>query len=725
MQTPIDFGKQFIELFFNKRDAEGTLAQLADDLVWVTPDEIRHLKSRQEVLDFIREEIERDPKQYNVDIESIRSAPVMGDTNTIVYNVNLIPKHEENSVNLRCSLSIRKASIGYRLVYVGMSRKYQRTDTEQIRGFIENLPSGILVLASLGTHDLRTLCCNTYFAARLGYDEADFFGKLDENPLFMLPYENQRRMLTVIAELSALKKPKPMSLSMSLVHEDGTEIPFQIISSAAYKDGSSTILYILFNEITDIVKELGRKHEKELKKELSRVQEEGEKRLEEVSAAQQAEYEEAAAKRQAEYEEASAKREAEYEGAIAAQQAEYEEASAKKQAEFEEASAKQQAEYEEAAARQQAEYEEASAERQARMEEAAGEASSMRAALDEAAAKLSRLEERKQAGDKQYEDRILKLEWALQRAEKDTKEKLRAQQEAFDADIEKRKLEAAEEARGEVTLLKQEIEQLRSRMEENRQSFLAQIGDLQEKNNKLADRILQQQAGLRQMDNAEKARQKEKDKALTRMSYLLTGQMRSVENQVQSLLRQKDAQKQNQIVQEILRSAQAAPRMGGDLAVIARLDPYSRTDASEVFSLSECIDTVRKVVWPQCREKGIIFTCSTKGRVPDRVRSSKAGLELAFLTILENAVHYTAQGGRILFTASCDPAVRGRAYYHFMITDTGTGIPEERLPELFGDPESELSIARTLISRMGGSIQVNSHAGQGSVFEIKVNLEVI
>ena len=150
MLTPIDYGKNFLQTLYNERNAEGAAGYLADDLVWVTPDEIRHLKSREDILAFLRLSVQDDPELYNVDIASIKSAPGDGESNIVVYDVNLIPRREEDAVNIRCSLCIRKTGIetpgGFALTFVGMSRRYQRTETEQIREFIENLPGGVMVL---------------------------------------------------------------------------------------------------------------------------------------------------------------------------------------------------------------------------------------------------------------------------------------------------------------------------------------------------------------------------------------------------------------------------------------------------------------------------------------------------------------------------------------------------------------------------------------------------
>ena len=96
MQSAIDFGKNFLNSFFNKKDVDAVSTFLADDIIWITPNEIRHLRSVRSIHEFLREAIQEDPKVYNVDIASIRSAPGLETTTIAVFDVNLIPKHEES-----------------------------------------------------------------------------------------------------------------------------------------------------------------------------------------------------------------------------------------------------------------------------------------------------------------------------------------------------------------------------------------------------------------------------------------------------------------------------------------------------------------------------------------------------------------------------------------------------------------------------------------------------
>ena len=97
--------------------------------------------------------------------------------------------------------------------------------------------------------------------------------------------------------------------------------------------------------------------------------------------------------------------------------------------------------------------------------------------------------------------------------------------------------------------------------------------------------------------------------------------------------------------------------------------------------------------------------------------------------LMSNAIRYTPHGGEICLTADTeDGAVRLR------IADTGTGIPEQDLPNIFdrsyrgdrarkqsqGETGLGLAITKSLVEAQGGSISVASELGKGTTFSILI-----
>ncbi len=109
-------------------------------------------------------------------------------------------------------------------------------------------------------------------------------------------------------------------------------------------------------------------------------------------------------------------------------------------------------------------------------------------------------------------------------------------------------------------------------------------------------------------------------------------------------------------------------------------------------------------------------------------------LENILYNLLGNAFKFSEDNSSISFLASC-----GKTTLQLVVTDTGKGIPEEKLPLIFErfyqaddrttrDKEGSgigLSLSRDLIKLMGGSINVTSEVGKGTIFTVQFPLEEI
>ena len=100
MQTPIDFGKEFLEDFYRQRDVEKSAAYFGEDVIWVSPTSIHHFMTHKEIEEYIAENVKGNPEPHKVDIISIKRAVTTGPVNNITYELNLIPREVENSLYL-------------------------------------------------------------------------------------------------------------------------------------------------------------------------------------------------------------------------------------------------------------------------------------------------------------------------------------------------------------------------------------------------------------------------------------------------------------------------------------------------------------------------------------------------------------------------------------------------------------------------------------------------
>ena len=137
MSSTIDFGKTFLETYFHKHDATAVKDLLADDLVWITSRGLYHLRTAEEVEDFLTRQMEEHPGACHVDIISIKSPPGPRESVNVAYEVNLVPVEAERGVYLRVQLAVRQLKDRREINFVGFSHRYE--NTEAIRGDMEEL----------------------------------------------------------------------------------------------------------------------------------------------------------------------------------------------------------------------------------------------------------------------------------------------------------------------------------------------------------------------------------------------------------------------------------------------------------------------------------------------------------------------------------------------------------------------------------------------------------
>jgi signal transduction histidine kinase len=128
------------------------------------------------------------------------------------------------------------------------------------------------------------------------------------------------------------------------------------------------------------------------------------------------------------------------------------------------------------------------------------------------------------------------------------------------------------------------------------------------------------------------------------------------------------------------------------------------------------------------RERGVTVTVELAPDLPP-ARANARYVEFTVRNLLANAIQYNRHGGRAVVTA------RGRnQLIEVEVADTGIGIPESDLPRVFEiffrgaeakktdrlAPGLGLSLVKRLVETQGGTVRVESTAGQGSRFTFTV-----
>lgn len=160
------------------------------------------------------------------------------------------------------------------------------------------------------------------------------------------------------------------------------------------------------------------------------------------------------------------------------------------------------------------------------------------------------------------------------------------------------------------------------------------------------------------------------------------------------------------------------------------------------FRLDELLEDVVRTLALQAHRKGLELLEHFRAGVPDGVSGDPTRLRQVLVNLLGNALKFT-DAGEVALAVSMDPgsdATDGAVVQiHFSVSDTGCGIPAERLSSIFrsftqadasttrrhGGTGLGLTISRRLVELMGGNLTVESSEGAGSTFSFAIPLKVV
>jgi signal transduction histidine kinase len=167
-------------------------------------------------------------------------------------------------------------------------------------------------------------------------------------------------------------------------------------------------------------------------------------------------------------------------------------------------------------------------------------------------------------------------------------------------------------------------------------------------------------------------------------------------------------------------------RLTGDLLALARSDLETVELAVADVDLRALLADAARRATPLAEERGIVLSCAV-GEAPLVIEADPDRLHQVTMIVLDNAIKYTPEGGRITVEAT-----RHGGEAVATIRDTGEGIPAEHLPRLFdrfyradhararGGTGLGLAIAQSLVHAHGGQIAVTSNAGDGTTVRIRL-----
>lgn len=178
------------------------------------------------------------------------------------------------------------------------------------------------------------------------------------------------------------------------------------------------------------------------------------------------------------------------------------------------------------------------------------------------------------------------------------------------------------------------------------------------------------------------------------------------------------------------------------LDLINNILDFSKIEANRVslnrapFNINKVVDSVRMIVSEQAQGKGLELQCNVRTEVACPLIGDEIRLRQILLNLIGNAVKFTEQGSVVVTVEVIDDG-QDEVLVKFQVKDSGIGIAQDEIKNIFSeftqvDHSSTrrfegtglgLAISQQLVNLMGGTIDVISKLGEGTIFQFAIKLE--
>jgi len=251
--------------------------------------------------------------------------------------------------------------------------------------------------------------------------------------------------------------------------------------------------------------------------------------------------------------------------------------------------------------------------------------------------------------------------------------------------------------------------------------------------------LLRAEADLREAESARRQAEeaaRAKSMFLAHMSHEIRTPMNAVIGMAYLTLRTQLEPKPRDYVEKIYGAATDLMGIINDVLDSSKIEFGCMILESIPFDLPEIITNVMNIISVRAQEKGLRCRVTMPQARHARVVGDPVRLRQVLINVLGNAVKFTEKGD-VSLTVEIEAHENGRANYVFVVTDTGIGIAEGQLHELFepftqadesttrkfGGTGLGLSISKHIVDLMGGRIVVDSQLGVGTTFRITLPLD--